>query len=75
MPHSTGAVKTESVAMAEDMWDELEVHTWVVSFVADDIFVENMTNGDGYYVNTRDSRALVDIFETIAGSLPLAIVE
>ena len=75
VPHSTTDVKNESVDIASEMWEDDEVHTWVVSFVADDIFMENMTNGDGYYVNTRDSSALVDIFETIAASLPLAIVD
>ena len=75
VPHSTNQVKSTSVSMAADMWDTDEVHTWVVSFVADDVFMENMANGDGYYVNTRNSAALVDIFETIATSLPLALVE
>lgn len=75
VPHSTAQVKSESVSMAADMWDTDEVHTWVVSFVADDVFMENMANGDGYYVNTSDSAALIDIFETIAASLPLALVE
>ncbi len=37
--------------------------------------MESMTQGDGYYVNTSDSAALVDIFEDIAESLPLALVE
>lgn len=74
-PHSTSEVKTESVDIAAEMWEDDEVHTWVVSFVADDAFMENMSNGDGYYVNTSDSNALVDIFETIASSLPLAIVD
>lgn len=75
VPHSTSEVKSESVSIAAEMWEDDEVHTWVVSFVADDAFMENMTNGDGYYVNTSDSGALVDIFETIASSLPLAIVD
>lgn len=75
VPHSTTEVKNESVDIAAELWEDDEVHTWVVSFVADDAFMENMTNGDGYYVNTRDSTALVDIFETIAASLPLAIVD
>lgn len=75
VPHTTAEIKSESVTLAEEMWEDLEVHTFVVSFVADDAFMENMTQGDGYYVNTTDSSALVDIFENIAESLPLAIVE
>ena len=75
VPHTTSQIRSESVDLTEDMWDDLEVHTWVVSFVADEAFMENMTQGDGYYVNTSDSETLVDIFEDIAESLPLALVE
>lgn len=75
VPHTTSQVQSESITLTEDLWDELEVHTWVVSFDADYSFMEDMPQGDGYYVLTNDSTALVDIFETIAASLPLALVE
>ncbi len=75
VPHSTSAIKRDVVKMTEDMWTDLEVHTWVVSFVKDDAFMEDMVQGYGYYANTSDSSELVDIFEDIAQSLPIAIVE
>ncbi len=75
VPHSTSAIKTESNLLTDAMYDDLGVNTWVVSFVADDAFMETMPKGIGYYVNTTDSSALVPIFEDIANSLPMAIVQ
>ncbi len=75
IPHTTNQVKADSVTLAQEMYEQDRVHTWVVSFVADDAFMENMVNGDGYYVNTKSAAALVPIFEDIANSLPMAIVE
>lgn len=74
-PHSTAQIKTDSVARAQDLWDELRVNTWVVSFVQDDPFMPAMCHGDGYYAHTNDAAVLVPIFEQIARGLPLAIVE
>ena len=75
VPHSTSAIKTDSVAVTQDLWDGMRVNTWVVSFVQDDPFMPAMVHGDGYYVHTNDAAALVPIFSQIAKSLPLAIVE
>lgn len=75
IPHTTSQIRAESVTITEELWDELEVHCWVVSFVANEAFMADMPQGDGYFVQTNDSVALVDIFETIAASLPLALVE
>ncbi len=75
VPHSTTNIKTDSVALAGDMWDEQQANIWVVSFVQYDSFMESMVQGDGYFTLTSDSSALVDIFEGVANSLPLAIVE
>lgn len=75
VPHSTTQIKNDSVATTQAMWNEMRVNTWVVSFVQDDPFMEAMCQGDGYYAHTNDAAALVPIFEKIARSLPLAIVE
>lgn len=75
VPHTTYQIKNDSVAESQAMWDELRVNTWVVSFVQDEPFMPAMCHGDGYYSHTNDSSVLVPIFEKIARSLPLAIVE
>lgn len=75
VPHSASSIRSRSVELAEGLWDDLEVHTWVVSFVADQTFMHDMAQGDGYFVRTNDSNALVGIFEDIANALPLAVVE
>lgn len=74
-PRGANTIRAESIRTAEAMWDDLQVHTFVVSFVADDSFMHAMPQGQGYYVNTSDSAALVPIFRDIANSLPLALVE
>ncbi|MDP2316658.1 MAG: TadG family pilus assembly protein [Pseudomonadota bacterium] len=75
VPHSTTAIKSESNDLTQELYEDLGVNTWVVSFVADDAFMATMPKGIGYYVNTSDSTALVPIFENIANSLPMAIVQ
>ncbi len=75
VPHTTTNIRADSVALTQDMWDEMQVHTWVVSFVSDAQFMDDMTTGQGWYSNTSSAAALVPIFEDIANSLPIAIVE
>ncbi len=76
IPHTTANVKADSIAQAADMYTDLRVNTWVVSFVATDPFMETMTeNGDGYFELARTAAAIIPIFEDIANSLPVAIVE
>lgn len=75
VPHAVGSIRSQSVIMARQLWDDMRVHVWVVSFVAHEAFMPNMVQGQGYYRNTSDPNALVQIFEDIANSLPLAIVE
>lgn len=74
-PHSTSDIKADAVDLTEDMWADMEVHTWVVSFVKDDPFMHQMPRGDGYFKLTSNSAELVTIFEDIANSMPIAIVE
>jgi hypothetical protein len=75
VPHSTAQIRSDSNALTQDMYDDLGVNTWVVSFVAHESFMGTMPKGIGYYANTSDSAALVPIFEDIANSLPMAIVQ
>lgn len=75
VPRTTAEVRTGSNLLTQQMYDDMRVNTWVVSFVADDAFMATMPKGLGYYVNTSSSAALVPIFEDIANSLPMAIVQ
>ena len=75
VPHSSSDIQSDTVALTAQLWDELEVHTWVVSFDADERFLSEMPQGEGSYVLTSDPGALVGIFEDIASSLPLAVVQ
>jgi len=75
VPHSGSDVRSDSEDLAEELWEDLEVNTWVVSFNADHVFMDNMSQGDGYYTVTSNASTLVDIFEEIATSLPLAVVK
>lgn len=72
---SASDVRSDSVQIAEDMWNDQEAHVWVISFKADASFMENMVQGDGSYTVTTDSAELEEIFVDIANSLPQAIVE
>jgi hypothetical protein len=74
-PHTTAQVKTQSNTLTQQLYDDLSVNTWVVSFVQHDAFMSTMPKGIGYYVNTSNSAALIPIFEDIANSLPMAIVQ
>ncbi|TVQ88825.1 MAG: hypothetical protein EA397_16655 [Deltaproteobacteria bacterium] len=75
VPHAVESIRTESVAISQNLWDDMRVHTWVVSFDAHEAFMPNMVQGQGYYEHTNDSATLVAIFEDIVNSLPLALVE
>jgi Flp pilus assembly protein TadG len=75
VPHTTAQVKAEANTLTQSMYTDSAVNTYVVSFVKDDPFMWTMPKGIGYYANTSDSAALVPIFEDIANSLPMAIVQ
>jgi Mg-chelatase subunit ChlD len=75
VPHTTAQIKSESNTLTQELYDELGVNTWVVSFVQDDSFMRTMPKGIGYYANTSSSAALIPIFTDIANSLPMAIVQ
>ncbi|MCB9793795.1 MAG: hypothetical protein H6741_13840 [Alphaproteobacteria bacterium] len=75
VPHTTSEIQSESVQLAEDMYQDLDANIWVVSFVANPTFLQQMPQGQGYYLNTSDASDLEGIFADIAQSLPMAIVE
>ncbi len=75
VPHSTSQVQTKSNALTAELWSRMRVHTYVISFVQDGSFMHTMPKGQGYYTLTSSASAIVEIFEDIANSLPLAIVE
>jgi Putative Tad-like Flp pilus-assembly len=72
---NTAQVQTDSVALANSMWTDQEVNLWAVSFVADATFLQTAVHGDGYYQLTASSSALIPIFQDVAESLPVAIVQ
>jgi hypothetical protein len=74
-PRSGNDIRSESVAVSQEMWNDLSVHTYVVSFKKDEAFMRSMAQGQGYFIRTDNSSALVPIFRDIANSLPLALVE
>lgn len=75
VPHTTTQIKTESNTLTQQLYDDSAINTWVVSFVQNDPFMWTMPKGIGYYANTSTSSALIPIFEDIANSLPMAIVQ
>ena len=74
-PRTTAQIRTASIAAADDMWEDLRVNTWVISFVADDWMMDEMAQGDGYYIRTSKPSDLEPIMAQIISELPLAIVE
>ncbi|MFH1465316.1 MAG: TadG family pilus assembly protein [Pseudomonadota bacterium] len=75
VPRTVNQIRTASIDACDDLWDELRVNTWVVSFVAHDSMMPAMVQGDGYYVLTSDSGELAAILAQIVSEMPLAIVE
>jgi len=75
VPHTESQIRTEAVAQATAAWDEQRIHTWVVSFRETNYFMRNMVHGDGVFYYTTNKDELRPIFEEIAYSLPLLIVE
>lgn len=61
------------LALAEDMYDEVGVHTCMVSFVADGSWVQNVLSGDGFFVRTNYAEELVTILDDISQALPMAL--
>lgn len=75
VPRTANQIRHASVAATQQLWDELRVHTWVVSFIQDDWSMGAMTQGDGYYALTSDPDELQMLFSQIVTEMPLSIVE
>jgi hypothetical protein len=73
--HSTSQIETDTPILAENMYRQLDVNIWFISFVESRPFMANSAKGDGWYTNTNDSSQIIPIFEKIARSLPVSIVE
>jgi hypothetical protein len=71
---STSGVRTATINATSTLWDQLNVHTWAVSLVADDPMMSSMVQGDGYYVRTNDPDELSVLLAQIISELPLAVV-
>lgn len=75
VPRTVGQVRAAATTATDELWDDLNVHTWVISFVADDSLMNAMVHGDGYYVRTTQASRINAILTQIIRELPLAIVE
>lgn len=71
---NTAQVITDSATVANAA-DAVDINIWAVSFVANAVWMNAVAKGDGYYLQTNAANALVPIFEDIAESLPMAIVQ
>ena len=72
--HSTAQIETDTVSLANQMYTNQGVNTWFVSFVEYRAFMENAATGDGWFSLATSSADIVPIFEEIARSLPVSIV-
>jgi hypothetical protein len=75
VPRTVAQIQNESVTRAADMWSTMQVNQWDVSFVQDAAFMHSMPKGDGYFKLATDANALIPIFNDIAQSLPISVVE
>lgn len=75
VPHSRTEIETATVVEAQKSWTNERIHTWTVTFRAENAFLKDTVQGDGAYYYTTNPDDLVPIFEEIANSLPLLIVE
>ena len=68
-------IRTDALDKSDTMWVEDRVHTYVVSFVAHDDLLDEMTSGQGYYVMTDNSAELIDMVQSVLEQIPYALVE
>lgn len=72
---TTAQIQTVTASRTASLYTQDGINTWIISFVDGGAWMDNVDQGDGYYINTNSSSALIDIFNDIAESLPVAIVE
>ena len=75
VPRTGNQIRAASIDATSELWEDLRVHTWVVSLVSHDWMMPAMVQGDGYYTLTSDSNELAAILAQIVSEMPLAIVE
>jgi Flp pilus assembly protein TadG len=75
VPHSRDAIIAATRTQATDAWEDEDTHVWMVSFRATHSYLPEIPKGDGKYYFTTNSSELTPIFEEIANSLPLLIVQ
>lgn len=75
VPRTKDDIRYASIEATEDLWQDHQVNTWVVSFIENDWMMPEMVQGDGYFVRTSNSTQLSAILEQIISEMPLAIVE
>lgn len=73
--HTTSQIKTDTPVVAQDLYEDLGVNVWFVSFVEHHSFMEDAAQGEGWFELAETSDEIVEIFEQIAHSLPVAVVE
>ncbi len=73
-PHTTSNIQNDAKSLATEMWDEMRVNQWVISFVQDGSFMHDMPKGNGTFTLTSSSSQIITVFQSIARSLPLVIV-
>lgn len=75
VPHSKTDIMSRAISESGVSWEDERIHQWVVSFRETNDFMRDMVHGDGVFYFTNDPNELRPIFEEIAYSLPLLIVE
>lgn len=75
VPKTAQNIRDTAAIAAERIHDDFGADIYVVSFVANDAILEMMEQGNGYTTITSDTGELVSIFEGIANSLPIAVVQ
>jgi hypothetical protein len=74
-PRTDALIRSEAQRISEELFDNLGVNIWVVSFIADDPLMQQMVQGDGYFERTNDPDTISTIFTQIISEMPLVLVE
>ena len=72
---TTANIISTTQTRSAQLYTQDGINIWGISFVDSASWMNSVDQGDGYFIQTNSSSALVDIFGDIAESLPVAIVE
>ncbi|HNC95258.1 MAG TPA: hypothetical protein PKW90_03975, partial [Myxococcota bacterium] len=72
--HYTPEIERDTPVVAQRIYNNLGVNTWFVSFRDDRPFMASSVTGDGWYAHTTNAADIIPIFQEIARSLPVSIV-